>query len=440
MSEKKYFFKVFKGLIAFLFVLGVVMSMIVPIASNGIGIEIISNKGKYFFKMGAEIERDKTTFFKIPDEQELKIEAIRLYGTFNSMYIVELDHHQVTDFIESVEEGEKQWYSDYVVVTGKDGIKINMTEAFQEEMKKQSGVKLQDRLLLIECCFIICSCLMIVCKLLEEKVSGDNHGPIYEVKKFINDLKKYGRYMIYAAKTDLKAEVANSYLNRLWWLLEPLFSMIVYVIVFGQVLGKSVDNYAIFLFSTLLMWNFFSKTVNYSVKLVRNNKEIISKVYVPKFILLLSNMMLNLFKLFFSMIVLIVMFVFFRVDIGVNIIWVFPAYVGLILLTFGLGMIFLHFGVYIDDLSYAVGILLNMLMYLSGMFYEVMTTLPEPLNVLVMCLNPIALYLSTMRNALLYNSVTNVPFLIVWLVISLILCCVGVHIVYKNENGYVKVV
>ena len=59
----------------------------------------------------------------------------------------------------------------------------------------------------------------------------DNHGPIFEVKKFFSDIKKYGQYMVYAAKTDLKAEVANSYLNRLWWLLEPFFSMLVYVIV-----------------------------------------------------------------------------------------------------------------------------------------------------------------------------------------------------------------
>ncbi|MDE7433454.1 MAG: polysaccharide ABC transporter, partial [Lachnospiraceae bacterium] len=99
-----------------------------------------------------------------------------------------------------------------------------------------------------------------------------------------------------------------------------------------------------------------------------------------------------------------------------------------------------HFGVYVDDLSYAVGILLNMLMFLSGIFYEVMTTLPAPLNTLIMCLNPVALFLDTMRNALIYNQLCNVPLICIWLLISIILCWVGVHIVYKNENSYVKVV
>ena len=58
----------------------------------------------------------------------------------------------------------------------------------------------------------------------------------------------------------------------------------------------------------------------------------------------------------------------------------------------------------------------------------------------MMCLNPIAMIIDTMRNALLYNTAANVPLIGVWFLISLVLCCVGVHIVYKNENGYVKIV
>ena len=85
-------------------------------------------------------------------------------------------------------------------------------------------------------------------------------------------------------------------------------------------------------------------------------------------------------------------------------------------------------------------LLLNMLMFLSGIFYEVMVTLPAPLNELFMCLNPVAVFVDTMRNALLYNTITNVPAILIWLVLALLLCFVGVHIVYKNENSYVKVI
>ena len=100
----------------------------------------------------------------------------------------------------------------------------------------------------------------------------------------------------------------------------------------------------------------------------------------------------------------------------------------------------MHFGVFVDDLSYAVGILLNMLMFLSGIFYEVNTTLPEPFNIVMMYCNPIAIVIDTMRNALLYNYAANLLQIGIWFLIGIVLSIIGIHIVYKNENAYVKVV
>lgn len=429
-----------KILIGLLFIIGVGIIMFFPFDNRNLKLEIVTNQETYVLnKSNIEI-LEESTVFEFANVDELVVDSIKIYGNFKSMYVKRITYNELTNYVQAVPDGTMQWSDEGLTFTGPGNITVIMNESFQDALQTQSASFLQERLLLIEVWFIVCAILLIVCKLVEERSSGNNHGPIYEAKKFVADVKKYGQYMVYAAQTDLRAEVANSYLNRLWWLLEPLFSMLVYVIVFGQVMGRSVDNYGTFIFSTLLMWSFFNKTINYSVKLVRNNRDILSKVYVPKFVILISNMFLNLFKLFFSMIILVVMLVIFRVEIGLNILWVIPAYLGLILLAFGAGMIFLHFGVYVDDLAYAVGILLNMLMYLSGVFYEVMTTLPEPLNTLMMCLNPVAIFMDTMRNALLYNTAANLPFLATWIVISFILSCVGIHIVYKNENGYVKVV
>ena len=51
------------------------------------------------------------------------------------------------------------------------------------------------------------------------------------MKKFIDNLKKYKGYMLYATKASLKSEVAGSRLNWLWWILDPFLFMLVYTFV-----------------------------------------------------------------------------------------------------------------------------------------------------------------------------------------------------------------
>ena len=415
-----------------------------PFDNRDLTYRFSSDQGEYtVFKTNLEIAQGGACEFLFDQTDQMDIREVAVYGQVKSMLLAKWEEYEFANYVDAAGEGEKQYTPDGVVYTGAGGVRLLMNEAFQKKSQELSASFFLERMIL-EGILLAAFCAGWMClKVLEEKSSegyGDNHGPLYEMKKFVCDIANYGQYMVYAARTDLKAEVANSYLNRLWWLLEPFFNMIVYVIVFGQVMGNSIRNYATFVYSALLMWNLFNKTVNYSVKLVRNNKDIVTKVYVPKFILLLSNMILNIFKLLFSFIVLVVMMVIFKIPVGPATLLVLPAYFVLLLFAFGIGMIFLHFGVYVDDLSYAVGILLNMLMFLSGVFYDVMTTLPEPLNMCMMVLNPVAMLVSTMRSALLYHTAVNVPVLVIWGILSVFLCCVGVHIVYKNENSYVKVV
>lgn len=370
---------------------------------------------------------------------------VRIYGNIRSMILEEIPAASLYYYIADKEASDVTLMEEGLTFNHFGDITLYMTgdDGFVEHMHDLSASILEERIILAGLWTCIILFLMIVNVAVrdwKDETNWDNHSPLYELRKFVRDMGRYGQYMIYSAKTDLKAEVANSYLNRLWWLLEPLFSMLVYVIVFGGIMGSGIENYATFVFSALLMWTFFSKTLNYSVKLVRNNKDIVSKVYVPKFILLFSNMILNLYKLLFSLIILVPMMVIFHVHIGVQVLWVIPAYVVLVLFSFGAGMILLHFGVYVDDLSYAVGILLNMMMFLSGIFYDVMTGLPAPLNTIMLCANPVALCVDSMRKALLYNQAANLPLIGVWFIASILLCWLGVHTVYKNENSYVKIV
>lgn len=260
------------------------------------------------------------------------------------------------------------------------------------------------------------------------------------LKRFINDLRKHMYYAVYSARVKLKSEVANSYLNWIWWVLEPVLNMIVYSVVFKNVFGRDDVTYPVFIYSGVITWGFFSRTVNYSVKAMRSNKGIVTKVYLPKYIIILSNMFLNFFKLLVSMAVMIPMLFIFDVAITVNVLWLIPLYFGLFLLSFGCSMILMHFGVFVDDLGHAMSILLHMLMYLSGIFYNVEKALAEPLASLVLTFNPMAFFIKSVRDVILGTGVIDVGRLLVWYAISIVLILCGIKIIYKHENSYVKVI
>lgn len=354
-----------------------------------------------------------------------ELKEIKIYRFFKSIAIFKIDENSI-------------WKYGYI---DDDGVHFNAKGI--RLLYESSTSFLLERMIFAEIWVAFIAVLWIVVKAVVEKTdsrNGDNHGPIYEISLFIKNIKKYREYIVYAAKSDLNAEVANSYLNRLWWVLEPFCNMLVYVVVFGNVMGNSIERYATFVFSALLMWNYFSHILNYSVKCIRNNRDIVTKIYVPKYILLLTNMVLNFIKLLFSMSVLIIMLIIFKNAISWAVLWIVPAYILMLILSFGIGMILLHFGVFIDDLGYAISILITLLMFLSGIFYDVISTLTIPLNHILIACNPVVTFVDAMRNALLYQKVTDVPLVITWTVLGLYISYLGVHIVNKNENGYVKVI
>ena len=118
--------------------------------------------------------------------------------------------------------------------------------------------------------------------------------------------------MIYSAKAELKAEVANSHLGWLWWILDPLLFMLVYAFVSSIVFKAKEDYFMAFIFVGVTTWDFFNKTLKQSVKLVTSNSQIVTKVYIPKFVFVISKMGTNAIKMAISFALVIGMMIFYR--------------------------------------------------------------------------------------------------------------------------------
>ena len=259
-------------------------------------------------------------------------------------------------------------------------------------------------------------------------------------QKFKQDITKYWKYTIYSTKAQLKAEVANSYLNWLWWVLEPFCFMLIYAFIYGEVFHSKEQYFPIFIFTGITMWDFFHRNLAQSVKLVKNNKQIVSKVYLPKYILLMARMGVNGFKMMISFLIIIGMLIFWRVPVTYRVIYAVPILVDLALLSFGIGCFLMHFGVFVEDLSNVVNIVLRLLFYMTGVFWNIMSKLPAPMNKYICRLNPTAFLLSAMRDCTLYSKTPHRKLILLYFVIGFVIILAGVRTIYKNENTYVKVI
>ena len=259
------------------------------------------------------------------------------------------------------------------------------------------------------------------------------------MKKFFQDIKKYFKYMIYSTKSNLKTEVANSYLNWLWWILDPLCFMLVYTFIVQIVFKTNEENLPVFVLIGLTAWNFFNITVNSSVKLIANNKSIVTKVYIPKYILLLNKMFTNLFKMMISWGLILIMMVFFKVPYTIYMIQFFPVLFVLFILSFGIACILMHLGVFVEDLSNVMTIVLKLMFYLSGIFYAISTRVPSPYNRLLLNLNPVAFIIDSFRKTFLNAHIVNYRMLAIWLLVGIFLSIIGIKTIQKYENSYAKV-
>lgn len=259
------------------------------------------------------------------------------------------------------------------------------------------------------------------------------------LRRFINDMKKYFQYSIVAARASLKAEVAGSYLNWIWWILEPVCFMLIYTFIFGYVFKSREQYFPIFVYIGLCMWQFFERTIKQSILLVKKNKSVVTKVYIPKFILILIRIWVNGFKMLISFAIVIALMLVYRVPLSWNIFYSIPIMLTMCLFTFGCATFLMHFGVYVADLSNVVNIAMKFFFYLAGIFYNVETRI-ETYGELLCKVNPIAFLITSLRQSLIYAMTPGRKLLILWFLISFVISIFGIRKIYKNENSYVKMI
>lgn len=260
------------------------------------------------------------------------------------------------------------------------------------------------------------------------------------MRRFFIDLKKYFPYVRYAAKASLKGELDGTRLGWIWWILEPVMSMLIYMFVFTVVFQRTTEYLVAFIFIGISIWRFFNGTIQSCVPLIKRSRNIIGKVYLPKFALVMIKMVTNGVKLGFSFIIVVGLMVYYQIVPTLMVLQIIPVMVVLFAVTFGFSLLVMHIGVYFEDLANFIRPAFQLWFYASGVFYPIQDAMGEVVAVQLVWLNPVALLLNEARNVLLYGNPCNWGALGLWMVLGVLVTAGSLFLIYQSENEYVKLV
>lgn len=216
-------------------------------------------------------------------------------------------------------------------------------------------------------------------------------------------LKQHSFLFEELVKRDFKKKYKRTVLGMAWSVLSPLLTLLVMRLVFTQFFGRGTEHYTTYLFCGNLVFSYFSESTTQGMTSLMGNSSIFSKVNVPKYLFLFSK---NVQTLINFGLTLIVFFLFCILD-DITFTWkfiflLFP--VGcLVLFNVGMGLVLSAWFVFFRDVQYLWSIFVQLLMYLSAIFYTVDRYSVAGQNAFL--LNPIYLFITYFRKIVIESTI-----------------------------------
>ena len=232
-------------------------------------------------------------------------------------------------------------------------------------------------------------------------------------------------------KRDFTKKYKRTILGMGWSILSPLMNLLIMWMVFSNFFGNNVNHYAVYLFAGQLVFSYFTDATNLGMTSLVGNASIFTKVNVPKYMFLFSQ---NVSSLINFGLTLLIFFVFVAID-GIAFTWKFFLLLYpiacMILFNIGIGLILSALFVFFRDMQYLWGILTQLLMWMSAIFYTI-----ETYDYTIQCLfllNPIYLYIRYIRKIVIDGTIPTIQFHLLAAAYALIALLAGAYM-YKKYN------
>ena len=206
---------------------------------------------------------------------------------------------------------------------------------------------------------------------------------------------------------EIKVRYTDTNLGLAWLVLYPAAWVLLFTLLFSHLVPVPMAGipYPLFVMSGLVPWFFFSNTTNNAVSSLKNNSNLIPKVYFPREILPVGSVLVGLLDLCLYMILLGCALAFYRIGFGIACIMLIPIVLTLSALTLGVALLTSRLALFQREVQLLVPMALQFLMYMVPVFYPV-ELVPARFRTLYM-LNPLASIMDAFRTVLIYAQWPN---------------------------------
>lgn len=247
--------------------------------------------------------------------------------------------------------------------------------------------------------------------------------------------KKYSFLLKQLIERDFKIKYKRSVLGIVWSFLNPLLMMLVQYIVFSNLFKWDVEYYAVYLLSGIVLYSGFSEMTSTAMNAITGNANLITKVYVPKYIYPISKVLSSSINMLLSLIPLLLVAIITGVKMRVSLLLLPYGIICFILFIMGVSFALTSFMVYFRDIQFLWGVFTTIWMYITPIMY--------PINILPDYLlsferfNPLYIYISYVRNVLIDGLCPDPKQIAACLMYAIMAMIIGGWIFKKTEKNFV---
>ena len=255
------------------------------------------------------------------------------------------------------------------------------------------------------------------------------------VKEKMEGFRRFTPLLRELVVRDIKVRYRHSALGLVWTVLNPLLMMVVITIVFSTLFKQNIPNFPIYYLSGSLIFAFNSESTTTALNSIISNASLIKKVYIPKYLFPLSNVLSGLVNLGFSLIAMFIVMLITDAPFHATLLLLPIPIFYTFLFSVGLGILLSAVTVFFRDIAHFYSVFILAWTYFTPIFYPV-SALPEGVQAVVK-MNPLYLYVTFVRSCII-DGISPEPVLYAQCaVIALVTLVIGAVVFKKSQDKFV---